>query len=139
MKYFVSVDARGYVTNITHTGRIDYVELNLDDYDLSNGRIRAYKLGKNKLIFDEAEWKRIQDENQHKADEKEIAELEQKLADTDYIFAKYCEELLSLDNPITWVSDVIKLNLKYMKQYSEVIKNRKKWRERIEELRGNNS
>lgn len=139
MKYYVSLDARGYVTNITHTGRIDYVELNLDDYDLTNGRIRAYKLGKNKLIFDEAEWKRIQDENQHKADEKEISDLEQKLADTDYIFAKYCEELLSLDNPITWVSDVIKLNLKYMKQYSEVIKNRKKWRERIEELRGNNS
>lgn len=139
MKYYVSLDARGYVTSITHTGRIDYVELNLDDYDLTNGRIRAYKLGKNKLIFDEAEWKRIQDENQHKADEKEISDLEQKLADTDYIFAKYCEELLSLDNPITWVSDVIKLNLKYMKQYSEVIKNRKKWRERIEELRGNNS
>lgn len=139
MKYFVSVDARGYVTNITHTGRIDYVELNLDDYDLSNGRIRAYKLGKNKLIFDEAEWKRIQDENQHKADEKEIAELEQKLTETDYIFAKYCEELLALDNPLTWVTDVIKLNLKYMKQYSETIKNRKKWRERIEELRGNNS
>jgi hypothetical protein len=139
MKYYVSMDSRGYVTSITHTGRIDYVELNLDDYDLSNGRIRAYKLGKNKLIFDEVEWKRIQEENQHKADEKEIADLEQKLADTDYIFAKYCEELLSLDNPITWVSDVIKLNLKYMKQYSEVIKNRKKWRERIEELRGNNS
>lgn len=139
MKYYVSMDSRGYVTSITHTGRIDYVELNLDDYDLTNGRIRAYKLGKNKLIFDEAEWKMIQDENQHKADEKEIADLEQKLADTDYIFAKYCEELLSLDNPITWVSDVIKLNLKYMKQYSEVIKNRKKWRERIEELRGNNS
>lgn len=139
MKYTVYLDARGYVTNISHTGTIkDYVELNLDDYDLSNGRIRAYKLGKNKLIFDEAEWQRIQDSNQHKADEKEIADLEQKLADTDYIFAKYCEELLALDNPLTWISDVIKLNIKYTKQYSEVIKNRKTWRERIEELRGNN-
>ena len=134
MRYNVFLDGRGYVTNITPSIK-GYVELNLDDYDFSNNRKRAYRLGKNKLIFDEAEWKRIQDENQHKADEKEIADLEQKLADTDYIFAKYCEELLSLDNALTWVSDVIKLNLKYMKQYSEVIKNRKAWRERIEELK----
>lgn len=138
MRYTIYLDQRGYVTNITQTGR-DFVELNLEDYDFSNGRMRAYRLGHNRLIFDEAEWKRIQDEEQHKADEKEISELEQKLSETDYIFAKYCEELLGLNNPLTWVSDVIKLNVKYMKQYSEVIKNRKAWRERIEELRGNNS
>ena len=138
MKYYVTTDLRGYVLSVVHTGTIrDYVELNLEDYDLT--KIRAYKLGKNKLIFDAEEWKRIEDENQHKADEKEISELEQKLADTDYIFAKYCEELLAMDNPLTWISDVIKLNVRYTKQYSETIKNRKKWRERIEELRGNNT
>ena len=138
MKYYVTTDLRGYVLSVVHTGTIrDYVELNLEDYDLT--KIRAYKLGKNKLIFDAEEWKRIEDENQHKADEKEISELEQKLADTDYIFAKYCEELLALDNPLTWISDVIKLNVRYTKQYAETIKNRKKWRERIEELRGNNT
>ena len=58
MKYYVTTDVRGYVLNITHTGTIkDYVELNLDEYDLE--KKRAYKLGKNKLIFDPDEWAKI--------------------------------------------------------------------------------
>lgn len=134
MKYTVFTDGRGYVTNITQTGK-DYVELDLKEYELSDGKIRAYKLGKNRLIFDENEWKRIQDQRQKKADEKEIAELEQKLNDTDYIIARWGEEIVALENPLTWVADVIKINIKYSQQYKEALKNRKTWRERIEELR----
>lgn len=134
MKYTVYVDARGYVTSITQTGR-DFVELNLEDYDFSNGRIRAYKLGKNKLIFDEQEYQNILNDRQKAQDEAEIKDLEQKLNETDYIMARFTEELLGLNNPLTWITDVIKLNAKYTKQYAEAIANRKKWRERIEELR----
>lgn len=134
MRYTVFLDGRGYVTNITQTGH-DYVELNLEDYDFSNGRKRAYRLGKNKLIFDEEEYKRILDAQQKEADEKEIADLEQKLNDTDYIIARWGEEIVSLTNPLTWVADVIKINVKYANQYKEALKNRKIWRERIEELR----
>lgn len=134
MKYTVYVDARGYVTSITQTGR-DFVELNLEDYDLSDGRIRAYKLGRNKLIFDEQEYQNILNARQKAQDEAEIKDLEQKLNDTDYIMARFTEELLGLNNPLTWIADVIKLNAKYTKQYAEAIANRKKWRERIEELR----
>ena len=136
MKYFVTVDARGYVVSIVHTGTIkDFVELNLEDYDLTDGRIRAYKLGKNKLIFDEQEYQNILNARQKAQDEAEIEDLEQKLNDTDYIMARFTEELLGLNNPLTWITDVIKLNVKYTKQYAEAIANRKKWRERIEELR----
>jgi len=136
MKYFVTVDARGYVVSIVHTGTIkDFVELNLEDYDLTDGRIRAYKLGKNRLIFDEQEYQNILNNRQKAQDEAEIEELEQKLNETDYIMARYTEELLGLNNPLTWITDVIKLNVKYTKQYAEAIANRKKWRERIEELR----
>lgn len=134
MKYTVFLDGRGYVTNITQTGH-DYVELNLEDYDFSNGRKRAYRLGKNKLIFDEEEYKRILDSQQKEADEKEIADLEQKLNDTDYIIARWGEEIVALSNPLTWVADVVKINIKYAAQYKEVLQNRKIWRERIEELR----
>lgn len=134
MKYTVFLDGRGYVTNITQTGH-DYVELNLEDYDFSNGRKRAYRLGKNKLIFDEEEYKQILDAQQKEVNEKEIADLEQKLNDTDYIIARWGEEIVALDNPLTWVADVIKINIKYATQYKEALQNRKKWRERIEELR----
>ena len=135
MKYQVITDSKGYVSIIRHTGTIkDFVELDLDEYDLSENRLHAYKLGKNELIFDEVRYQEILDELQHNADQKEIADLKEKLNETDYIIARWGEELVGLDNPLTWIADVIKINLKYSKEYKEALANRKKWRERIEEL-----
>ena len=94
------------------------------------------------IVRDEDNYEFVLDEekvaevNQKTSDSNEIEDLQKKLNETDYIFAKYCEELLSLNNPLTWVTDVIKLNVKYMQLYAETIKNRKQWRERIEELGG---
>lgn len=136
MKYYIVTDSQGYVLTIQHTNTVkDYVELNLDDYDLSNDRIYACKLGKNELLFDPKRYEEIQAEKQKVLNNKEIAELQKKLQETDYIILKWSEEIISLDNALTWVADVIKINLKFIKEYKEVLKNRKLWRERIEELR----
>lgn len=136
MKYNVVTDADGYVQIIRHTGtKLDFVELDLSKYDLTEDRMHAYKLGRNELIWDEAKYQEILNKKQKEADSKEIADLEQKLNDTDYIIARWGEEIVSLDNPLTWISDVIKINLKYASQYKEAFANRKRWRERIEELR----
>lgn len=133
MKYYVTVDVRGYVLNIVHTGTIkDYVELNLDDYDLA--KKRAYKLGKNKLIFDKKEWERISTDNERKADFKEVDELKAYLYETDYITSRAFEEILSLTNPLTWVADVIKINIKYTREYAQTLAQRVKARNRIEEI-----
>ena len=133
MKYFVSVDSRGYVLSVVHTGTIkDYVELNLDEYDLT--KKRAYKLGKNKLILDEEEWKRISDEEEKKKDFKEIDNLKSFLYETDYIISRAYEEVLALNNPLTYVADIIKIQIKYTKQYKEALAERVKARARIEEL-----
>ena len=135
MRYEVITDAQGYCVIVRHTGTIkDFVELDLSQYDLD--KLHAYKLGHNELIFDSAKWDEIVAQEQKKADEKEIAELEKKLNDTDYIIARWGEEIVSLTNPLTWVTDVIKINNKYAKDYKEALTNRKTWRERIEELRG---
>ena len=76
MKYEVITDLEGYCLVIRHTGTIkDYVELNLDEYDLTDGRIKAYKLGKNKLIFDEKKWADIQSERQIIENKKEVSRL----------------------------------------------------------------
>lgn len=137
MKYEVITNNQGYVQIIRHTGtKRDFVELDLDKYDLTEDRIFAYKLGKNELIFDEKRYQEILDAKQHKADLKEIADLKEKLNGTDWIMAKWVEEILALNNPLTWVADVIKINIKYMKDYSQTIADRKAWRERIEELGG---
>lgn len=135
MKYYVVVDARGYVLNITHTGTIrDYVELNLDEYDLS--KKRAYKLGKNALIFDSAEWNRIVAEEQKKADEKEIASLQSFLLETSNYPMRAWEEIMALSNPITWVADVIKITIKYSREYRTILAQRVEAWKRIDELRG---
>lgn len=135
MKYYVVVDTRGYILNIAHTGTIkDYVELNLDEYDLS--KKRAYKLGKNELIFDEDEWARIVAEEQAKTDEKEIAELQSFLEETNDYPTRAFEEILSLTNPVTWIADVIKINIKYKKQYAKVLTKRVEAWKRLDELKG---
>lgn len=133
MKYYVTTDIRGYVLNITHTGTIkDYVELNLDEYDLS--KKRAYKLGKNKLIFDPDEWAKISADKEKTADFKEVDELLSFLYETDYIISRAYEEILALKNPLTWVADVIKINIKYTREYAQTLIQRAKARNRIEEI-----
>lgn len=137
MKYEVITDFQKYVKLIRHTGTIkDFVELDLDKYDLSNDRIYAYKLGKNELIFDEEKYKEICDEKQEKENQKEISTLKQFLNDTDYIIARAYEEVLTLNNPLTFVADVIKIQIKYSKQYKDKLAERVKARKRIEELGG---
>ena len=103
---------------------------------LEDGRLFAYKLGKNRLIWDESKWQDILAERQEKADQQEIKTLKQKLNETDYIMARWGEDIMGLDNRLTWIVDAIAISLKYSKQYAETIRNRKRWRERIEELGG---
>jgi len=135
MRYQVITDIHGYVTLIRHTGTIkDFVELNLDDYDLSDDRIHAYKLGKNELIFDPKRYEEIQNEKQHKADLQEVSELKAFLYETDYITARCFEEIMALDNRLTWIIDVLVITAKYTKQYKEVLAKRVWARARIEEL-----
>ena len=94
--------------SVNHTGTIkDYVELDLSQYDLE--KIRAYKLGKNQLIFDQEEWDRIESEKQQIANEKEIASLQAFLLETSNYPMRAWEEVLTLTNPLTFVADVIKI------------------------------
>ena len=135
MKYQVITDNDNYVQIIRHTGTIkDFVELDLDDYDLSNNRLHAYKLGKDELIFDQERYQEILDEIQHKEDLKEIATLKSFLYETDYITSRCFEEIMALSNPLTWVADVIKITAKYSKQYKDTLAERVRARARIEEL-----
>ena len=135
MKYEVITDIQNYCQIIRHTGTVrDFVELNLEDYNLEDGRLFAYKLGKNRLIWDEKKWQDILADRQNKADREEVKELKQKLYETDYIISRWGEEIVALNNPLTWITDVIKINLKYSTYYAQTIADRKRWRERIEEL-----
>lgn len=137
MKYEVITDREGYCVIIRHTGtKRDIVELDLSQYDFSNGRMHAYKLGKDELIFDNSKWAYITGIEEKENIKKEIELLKQRLAETDYIAAKWLEEIISLNNPLTWIADVIKINIKYSTEYRDAIFRRKAWRKRIQELEG---
>ena len=135
MRYFVSLDKDGYVVSIKHTNSpMDFVELDLEQYDLSGLRKFAYKLGKDELIFDEDRYLDLTNKQTMKNNAKEVVELKKKLTDTDYIVARAFEEVMALKNPLTWVADVLVITLKYSRKYAETIANRSIWRARVEEL-----
>lgn len=135
MRYEIITDKDKYVSIIHHTNNPmrDIYELDLSQYDLD--KIKAYKLVGKELIFDEDRWNEIVEAKQKDLDNKEINLLQKQLNESDYIVARAFEEVMQLTNPLTFVADLLKITLKYSLKYKEVIKNRKTWRERIEELR----
>ena len=131
MKYYVTTDGSGYVLNITHTGTAkDFCELNLEEYDLTDDRKNAYKLGKNCLIFDEQRYTEIKKEKQDKEDKKEIEVLKKMLADTDWIMVKMAEDMI----PCTTFPQIRRVLSDTYAEHKETIDMRKVWRKRIEEL-----
>lgn len=137
MKYYVVTDAQGYVQLIKHTGtKMDYIELDLSQYDLTEDRIYAYKLGKNELLFDEEKYQQILDGEEEKAKQKEIADLESFLLSTDNYPTRAWEEIMALSNPLTWVTDVLKITVKYSLKYKTILQERVQAWNRLDELKG---
>lgn len=93
--------------------------------------LRCYHLVDNILTLDEEKVKK-EDSDREKAIE--IASLKKNLTDSDYVIARTFEEIMSLDNALTFIADFIKILKSYKTQYSELISQRKAWRDRIEEL-----
>ena len=132
MKYTVNLDEQNYVLSIANTPN-DNIELDLTDIDLPH--LNAYQLLDNELVLDEVKLNElIAQEHQHEVDD-EIFDLEQKLNSTDYIMARMLEEIMALNNPLTFISDIIKIFVTYATKYKDTLSNRKTWREKIEELR----
>ena len=136
MRYEVITDFNKYVQIIRHTGTArDFVELDLEQYDLSEDRIYAYRLGKNELIFDESKYEEILAEKQRKADEKEVIELEEFLEKTNNYPMRAWEEIMGLTNPLTWVTDMLKITIKYSKEYKTILAERLAAWNRLDELK----
>lgn len=131
IKYKFQYDNMGYIIGFYDTLDSDYdYEGNFIDDTIAKG---WYKFVDGSFVEDLERKKEIESET---IKEEEIKHLEQNLNSTDYIMARMVEELMALDNPLTFIADTIKIFVAYRKKYKEQIANRKKWRERIEELGG---
>lgn len=132
MLYTVNTDQNGYILAVAHTEN-DNVELNLEQVETEY--LNAYKLIDGVLEIDEDKKAELIKEEEQMAKETEILELEQDLNKTDYIMARMLEEIMALNNPLTFISDMIKIFVAYGTKYKDTLADRKTWRERIEELR----
>ena len=131
MLYTVNTDTNNYVLSISHTGH-DNIELNLETLELSY--LSAYKLIDSNMILDIEKKKEIISQEEEATKQKNIKELKKYLTDTDYITARAFEEVMALNNPLTFIADMIAILIKYSTQYKDVIAQRKIVRAEIEEL-----
>lgn len=128
MKYSVKTDKDNYIVSMYDDP--EGIELP-EGFDFAY--MSCYQLIEGEIVLDQKKLAEIEEEEEK---DSELFDLRKKLSESDYIFAEYCEEILGLDNALTWVADIIKINLKYLTKYSELIKQRRQWRERIKELEG---
>lgn len=133
MKYTLNLDENGFVLSIGHTMNDD-VELDLSQID--SAFLNAYQFVDGVLTLSETKKAEIETEQKKKADAEEIADLQSKLNDTDYIISRTFEEIMALDSSVTFIVDFIKILKEFRTKYAEQLKNRKTWRQRIEELKG---
>lgn len=131
MLYTVTVDKDMYILSIGHTSN-DNIDIDLDSLDLSY--LNAYRLMDDGIILDESRKQEILSQKEEAAKQSEISELKSKLNETDYIMAETFEQIMSLDNAVTFIVDIIRILKEFSQTYSETIANRKLWRQRIKEL-----
>lgn len=131
--YTVNLDDKGYILSIGQTGH-DSMDIDISKLDLNY--LNAYKVVNSEVILDEARKAELIAEEIRRNASAEINDLKQKLSETDYIFAQEVEEISSLSNPVTFISDLIKILVSYSTKYKDIISNRKAWRDRIKELEG---
>lgn len=131
MLYTVNTDKDNFVLSISHTSE-DSIEIDIDAIDPAY--LNAYELVGKKLILNTDRKTEIESQRQEEAKQTEIESLKKSLADSDYIIAETFENVIALNNPVTFISDFIKILVQFKSKYSDVIANRKIWRDRIEEL-----
>ena len=133
MLYTVILDSGRYIMSISHT-KDDSVEIDMSLLDPHY--LNAYRLIDSEIILDEAKKAEMIASEERKAIADEIADLKAKLNESDYIVANTFEQVMSLDNAVTFIVDFIKIMADFRKKYADLLINRKNWRARIEELEG---
>ena len=131
MLYTVNTNEDGYIISISHSDA-DSIMLDLDSMDLKH--LNAYKLLDGAVWFDEIKLTELIAEEQADAVAEEITDLKRKLADTDYIITETFEDIMALDNSVTFVVDFIRIIKNFSEEYADIIALRKQWRARIKEL-----
>ena len=127
--FTVNIDKDGFILSVSHTAN-DNIELDFESMD--KGHLNAYQLINGQAVLNEEKLAELIAEEQEQIKEREMADLVSLLESSNDDVLGFLEDLGSLTNPLTFVSDLISL----AKKYASLIADRKSIREQIEKLRG---
>lgn len=128
-KYTVNIDDNSFILSISHTAN-DSIELDLSKIDLEY--LQAYRLVDGAVFLDEVRKEALIIEENQRKHEEHIEMLKQFLKDTDYVIAETFEQVLSLNNPVTFITDIIKILVQFKSKYAAILEERANAREEIE-------
>ena len=126
--FTINLDKDNYILSISHTQN-DNVELDLSTLDLKY--LNAYKYENSEVILDEEKKAELIAEEEARAKAEEVQTLTEELHSSDEDMLAFLEDLGSLNNPLTFISDLIAL----AKKYATLIATRKSIREQIAALK----
>ena len=128
MKYRVIADEQNFVIGIVADEKGIEIEK-----DIANSEyLEAYRLAEGKLILDEDRKAELVSRDQTQARAEELTRL---LEDSDIEVTAILDDLTSLNNPVTFVTDLISLLSSFNSKYSQLVKDRKAWRSELNDLK----
>lgn len=128
MLYTVNTDNDGYILSVAHTSN-DNVELDLESMELEY--LNAYQLVEGVAVLDENRKEELITEQETQEKQLQIFSLMEQLKATDEDLLGFLEDLFSLKNPLTFISDMFNL----MKNYATLVADRISLRQQIEQLK----
>ena len=118
MKYKISTDKDGYIIKIEK----DEKGIDIDISSMLLGFLNCYQLNDNKVVLDTEKYQSILNEDEKQS---RISEILKELEQTDYVQDEFINSLLSLNNPVTFITDILALMSNVMKEYPSIIAERK--------------
>ena len=127
MKYELIKNDEGFIVSMIKSDK--GIEVDVSKMDLAY--LDAYYEKDGKVVLnEERKAQMVADEEK----ESRIHELETMLEESDGIITGMLDDIVALDNPVTFISDFIKVLANYNSKYSKLIADRKAWRSELEEL-----
>ena len=126
-KYELIKNDEGFIVSMIKSDK--GIEVDVSKMDLAYLDCYYEKDGK-VVLNEERKAQMIADEEK----ESRIHELETMLEESDGIITGMLDDIVALDNPVTFISDFIKVLANYNGKYSKLIADRKAWRSELEEL-----
>lgn len=127
MLYTVSLDSSNYILSVAHT-KNDDTELNLEEMELEY--LSAYKMTDGSAVLDLVKKAELIAEEAAREKQEQIDDLIQQLESSNDEMLEFVEDLFSLKNPLTFISDMFTL----MKNYTALVTERQSIRQQIKEL-----